>query len=62
MQTYANSGANYAEEDGVALVKTSHTLSCHLLACFSLESNSDQMAGVRNEETTFLELSPSSLI
>ena len=35
---------------------------CHLPACFSLESNSDQMAGIRKEETTLLELSPSSLI
>ena len=45
----------------MAFVKTSHALSCHLPACFSLESNSDQMAGIRKEETTFLELSPSSL-
>ena len=45
----------------MAFVKTSHALSCHLPACFSLESNSGQMAGIRKEETTFLELSPSSL-
>lgn len=58
MQIYANSSANYTEEDWVAFVKTSHALSCHLPACFSLESDSDQMAGIRNEEISFLELSP----
>lgn len=62
MQFYANSDTNYAEEDWVVFVKTSHALSCHLPACFSLGSNSDQMAGIGNEETTSLELSPSSLI
>lgn len=61
MQIYANSGTSYTEEVWVAFVKMSHALSCHLPACCSLESDLDQMAGIRNEETFFLELSPSSL-
>lgn len=47
----------------MAVLKTSHALrSCHLPACFSLELDSHQMAGIRNEETGLLEPSPSCLI
>lgn len=62
MQIYANSGTNYTEEVWVAFAKTSHVPSCHLPACFSLESDSDQMARISKEDTSFLEPSPSSPI
>lgn len=63
MQIYVNAGTNYTEKDWVAFLKTSHALrSCHLPACFSPELESHQMAGIRNEETDFLEPSPSCLI